>query len=435
MDELGAAFEDYRRAVYADGFSAKRSWPLNELLEFLKLASRYIKHSLAANWRDDGLFHSYNMLEFSSGDQRVGIRRLDEMLEGQVAALNSGMIGANKSLSLLTEMFNSKLFRADQRSFMLYPLRQLPGFLEKNVVPTEAVSQSPLLSAMIKVGNRSLIARDADGLHRFNGSFQNSGGVKQALARLAIDVRWKDLVAANGPAILRLYDEVFDHGSFTGRSRTMYGYEGIGCIYWHMVSKLLLAVQECFWRTVDQKVPAAEIDALADAYYRARAGLEYDKTAVEYGAFPMDPYSHTPLEGGARQPGMTGRVKEEILTRLGEWGLRVRSGEISFDPRLLRKRELLTEAISYSFVSLDGTKQSIDLESGTAAFTFCQVPIIYRAAQSGSPTNIRLWRSDGSTTLSESSMLDRRTSHEIFQRRGTIRQLEVLFSLTALRKD
>ena len=33
-------------------------------------------------------------------------------------------------------------------------------------------------------------------------------------------------------------------GRYTGRSGAMYGYEGLGCIYWHMVAKLLLAVQE-----------------------------------------------------------------------------------------------------------------------------------------------------------------------------------------------
>ncbi|MGD0462143.1 MAG: hypothetical protein ABSB74_06620 [Tepidisphaeraceae bacterium] len=435
MDELGAAFEEYRRVVYANGFSGKQSWRLREALEFLKLASRYIEHSLAANWRDDGLFHSYHMLDFSGGDHLASIRHLDEMLEGQVAILSSGMIDAGQSLSLLSEMFKSRLFRIDQRSFMLYPLKELPGFLEKNVVPAEAISRSPLLSALVKASDNSLIARDADGVYRFNGNFQNSGSVKQALSRLAVDRRWKDLVTAHGPAVLRLYDEVFDHDSFTGRSQAMYAYEGIGCIYWHMVSKLLLAVQECFWRAVDQKAPAAEIDALADAYYRVRAGLEYDKTASEYGAFPTDPYSHTPLEGGARQPGMTGRVKEEILTRLGEWGLRVRNGGICFDPRLLRKRELLTEPVCYSFVALDDTPRSIDLEPGMAAFTFCQVPVVYRAAQQNSATSIRLWRSDGSTMRVESQRLDPRISQEIFQRRGTVQQLEVEFNPATLRRD
>ena len=44
--------------------------------------------------------------------------------------------------------------------------------------------------------------------------------------------------------LLTIFEEVFNHKAFTGRSGTFFGYEGLGSIYWHMVSKLLLAVQE-----------------------------------------------------------------------------------------------------------------------------------------------------------------------------------------------
>jgi hypothetical protein len=318
---------------------------------------------------------------------------------------------------------------------MLYPVKRLPGFVDKNAVPAEAVTRSPLLSALVEAGECSILARDADGMYRFNGMFQNSGWVSRALSQLAADHRWERLVTAHGPAVLKLYDEVFAHDCFTGRSGAMYGFEGIGCIYWHMVSKLLLAVQECFWRAVDQKAPRAEINALADAYYRVRAGLEFNKTASEYGAFPMDPYSHTPLGGGARQPGMTGRVKEEILTRLGEWGLRVRGGQICFDPCLLRRRDLLAEPACYSYVALDGAARSIDLEPGMAAFTFCQVPILYRAADTSPEMSIRLSRSDGSTTRFDGSGLDPGISREIFLRRGAVERVDVRFDPAILRKD
>ena len=40
-------------------------------------------------------------------------------------------------------------------------------------------------------------------------------------------------------------------------------------------------------------------------------GFKKTESPAEYGAFPDDPYSHTPSFGGARQPGMTGQVKEE----------------------------------------------------------------------------------------------------------------------------
>jgi hypothetical protein len=436
MDDLGLVFENYRHGVYAKGFSsAKKSCRLEELLRLLKLALRFVDHSLAVNWRTDGLFHSYNMLDLPGGNHSAGIRHLHEMLEGQVAILSSGTMDAGHSLALLSEMFKGRLYRADQRSFMLYPMKELPGFLEKNIVPADAVRRSPLLSALIEAGENSIIARDADDTYRFNGSFQNRGWVKQALSRLASERRWEHLVSAHGPDVLKLYDDVFDHDSFTGRSGTMYAYEGIGCIYWHMVSKLLLAVQECFWQAADEKATNAEIDALADVYYRVRAGLEFNKTASEYGAFPTDPYSHTPLGGGARQPGMTGRVKEEILTRLGEWGLRVRGGSICFDPRLLRSGELLGEPARFSYVALDGSTRSIDLEPGMAAFTFCQVPVIYRATEQERATNIRVHRTDGSMIRFASDRLDTSVSKEIFQRRATTTRLEVRFNPGILRND
>jgi hypothetical protein len=85
---------------------------------------------------------------------------------------------------------------------------------------------------------------------------------------------------------------------------------------------------------------APELPALQAFYRRVRDGLGYRKSAAAYGAFPADPYSHTPGEGGAQQPGMTGQVKEEILTRWGELGLRLRDGRLHFQPVLLDATEL-----------------------------------------------------------------------------------------------
>jgi hypothetical protein len=85
---------------------------------------------------------------------------------------------------------------------------------------------------------------------------------------------------------------------------------------------------------------APELPALIAHYRRVREGLGYRKSAADWGAFPADPYSDTPGEGGAQQPGMTGQVKEEILTRWGELGLRVKRGRVHFDPILLDEAEL-----------------------------------------------------------------------------------------------
>jgi hypothetical protein len=180
-----------------------------------------------------------------------------------------------------------------------------------------------------------------------------------------------DLLAAGadlGSSVLALaeaYDRVLRHKEFAGRSGTMFGYEGLGCIYWHMVAKLLLAVQERVFEAADLAAP--QLAALKAHYRAVRDGLGYRKDAAAYGAFPADPYSHTPGEGGAQQPGMTGQVKEEILTRWGELGLRVAGGRVRFDPVLLDEVELP--------------------ESGALTFTWAQVPYAYRR---GPATRLRV---------------------------------------------
>ena len=54
-------------------------------------------------------------------------------------------------------------------------------------------------------------------------------------------------------ALCGIYESVFNHRQFTGRSGSMFKYEGLGSIYWHMVSKLLLAVNETYFRAWELK--------------------------------------------------------------------------------------------------------------------------------------------------------------------------------------
>ena len=68
----------------------------------------------------------------------IVIRRLYEMLEGQMAVLSSGALSARESAALLDALRSSRLYRADQNSYVLYPDRKLPGFFEKNNIPAEA---------------------------------------------------------------------------------------------------------------------------------------------------------------------------------------------------------------------------------------------------------------------------------------------------------
>ena len=93
-----------------------------------------------------------------------------------------------------------------------------------------------------------------------------------------------------------------------------------------------------------ERTPAAGLGLVRSAQRVANSGpvsvqvldgLGYCEDAATQGACPTDPYSHMPGEGGARQPRMTGHVKEEILIRWGEQGLRVQGGRVRFYPVLL----------------------------------------------------------------------------------------------------
>ena len=137
MDQLGAAATTYRTGVYRDGIpSTQVDLERQTLSEFLALAQTYIEHTLRVNRRPDGLAHSYNILRLH--DEGISVEHLYLMLEGQVALLSSGLLASEELLALLQNLRQSDLYRADQHSYMLYPNRHLPGFLQKNNVPTAA---------------------------------------------------------------------------------------------------------------------------------------------------------------------------------------------------------------------------------------------------------------------------------------------------------
>jgi hypothetical protein len=429
MDTLGGAGSAYRSTLYERGFSGARGEIDGASLgTFLELARSYLEHTLRANRRPDALYHAYNVLGLD-GD-RATIRRLDEMLEGQVAILSSGLLSASEAIDLLASLRRSRLYRADQHSYVLYPDRDLPGFLAKNRIPPERVRASALLTALVERGDARVVVRDENGDLRFHGGFRNAKSVRRALTGLGREDAWATLVAAEGEGVAALFEEVFDHASFTGRSGTFFAYEGLGSIYWHMVSKLLLAVQETYHRALEAGAPPEGVAALAAAYDDVRAGLGFHKTPAAFGAFPTDPYSHTPAHAGAQQPGMTGQVKEDVLARLGELGVEVQGGRLGFAPSLLWPSEFLDEPLE---VTVQGVGGPVDLalDRGTLAFTFCQVPVVYRLADGAAPMSVE--RRGGVVKTGAGAFLDGETSREVFERTGAVTRIEVAVPNAALR--
>ena len=419
--ELGQAASRYRQTVYQQElFSGTIDQPADQILAMLDDAEAAIDHCIGTNRRADGLYHAYNLLEL--GPEAADVDRLYPMLEGQVAALSTGAMTADEAVEVLEALFDSDMYCPIRNSFTLYPDRQLPGFLTKNLVRSEQIEAIPLLKRMLAAGDERIVLRDADGCYRFNASFTNAGDLRAQLVDLEADYG-HELDDARAP-LEELYETIFRHREFTGRSGTMFGFEGLGSIYWHMVSKLMLAIQENFFAAVERGGNQAVRRRLGEFYYRVREGIGFNKTPAEYGAFPTDPYSHTPRYAGAKQPGMTGQVKEEILCRFGELGVRVAHGAVTFQPDLLRAREFVTEAREFAYIDVDGNWQTISVPAEGLAFTWCQVPVIYRLGDDADE-GIIITRNDETQLQLPQLALPADESNAIFWRSGSIRQITV----------
>lgn len=417
---LGAASGDYRKHLYQGNFCLE-SGTVNrtEFLNFLETARRCVDASLLINKRDDHLFHSYNTLEVSKG--KMMIHPLYEMLEGQVAILSSRLLSGEETLKTLEALRSSTLFREDQNSYMLYPDRKLPSFLEKNNIDPVKYESLELLKKLILEDNCELVTCDNFGLLHFNGDFHNVRQVQVVLERLKSQPSYADMIEKEGEKIKSLFEETFDHQSYTGRSGTFFAFEGLGSIYWHMVSKLLLAVQENIFLAVDRKTSESLIDKLKAHYYDIRAGIGYNKSAAVYGAFPFDPYSHTPAGKGAKQPGMTGQVKEEVITRLAETGIRILEGKISIDETLIDENEFHREVVKWQVTGCNGNKQNITLSAGSFGATFCQTPYIVKK---GKEKSVTINFTDSSKESYKGTTVPEKISQTIYRRTGEVQLME-----------
>ena len=330
INAVGTAGEAYRTRVYQGISGEQTKLGLTELQAFLANALKAIDASIRANKREDGLYEAYNLIKFTQND--IEISHLYEMLEGQVAVLSSGLLSPEESVELLDKMAESALYRPDQMSYMLYPNRPRKTFLELNNLPEEAKSL-PVVQKYLG----SILKLDCDGGIHFDAKYRNANELPDDL---------KDL-----------YESVFNHHAFTGRSGTFYKYEGLGCIYWHMVSKLLLAVGEVIQRS-DMMTETAK--RLVTHYQLIRLGIGSHKSPDQYGAFPFDAYSHTPSMSGAQQPGLTGQVKEDIISRWFELGIEVEGGQVVIHPRMINPDDFHNNKLTFSYCGVTFTYEIVN---------------------------------------------------------------------------
>ena len=420
--QLGSAFSHYREKIYKNGFSGKQKVKIQKVVNFLDLTTDWLSETIRSN-KNNNLFHAYNIIRTERKHSTAFVDNLYPMLEGQVAVLSSGVLSSDESIELLKALFNSKMYRSDQNSFMLYPENDVISFMDKNIIPNDLVNQNKLLSKMVTDENTDIIDVDVKGRYRFNPDFKNSFDLCEALEKLKNDDLHEINVGEQKEKILDIFEIVFEHRFFTGRSGTMFAYEGIGSIYWHMVSKLLLAVQEIFFKGVSKEEDTITLKIIGGLYYKIRSGLSSTKTPEQYGAFPFDPYSHTPKNAGAQQPGMTGQVKEEIITRMGELGCFIDNGQLEFNPKLLRRSEFLTEKRDFTFINIYKQKIHATVDKNQLAFTYCQVPVIYNL--NDTEWQIEFQLNDGSNENIKGRKISKRVSEHIFKRTGNVRRIRL----------
>jgi hypothetical protein len=396
LDDL-ARVADAHRARVADGVGPSVARvAVDTVRSLLVVARRHVGASVVAAVREDGLVHSYDLVSFPDGE-RAEVAHLGPMLEGQVAALTAPSTGPQRAVAIVDALFSSRLYRPDQRSFVLYPAARPPAFLDRNTIPADLVAAHPVLERLVGAGRGAVLQRDGDGGLHVRAGLSNAVALEEALQRTDLDD--DERAEVHG-----VYEQVFQHHAFTGRSSGMYGYEGLGSVYWHMVSKLLLAVQEQHRDAVVSGEGQEVVARLAQAYRRVRDGLGFRKDPGTFGAVPTDCYSHTPAHAGAQQPGMTGQVKEAILARLAELGLHLRDGGLELLEPLLPAQELFP--------------------AGERAYgcTVCGVPVRVVAADRDV---VRVEHADGSVDERPGSRLDREACAALFGRTGEVVAVEL----------
>ncbi len=363
----GEAASRYREQVYAGKWAPQvpldASSLRGQVAALLEVFGQVIREQQGQN----GLYHAYNLVAF--GKNRIRVTHLYPMLEGQVALLETGLLSPVAAASLLDTLRHSSLYEERQQSYLLYPNRQLPEFMQRNRLSDADIRQLPALWSRLQDGDTTILKPGAAGSWHFHPDFRNDQLLQERLAGSGLPKQEQE-------SVLELYEAAFHHASFTGRSGTFYGYEGLGSIYWHMVSELLVAVQGALLQARTTAAEEAVIAALAHYYRYIREGIGANKSPEVYGAFPVDPYSHTPGGRGARQPGMTGQVKEDVIARFRELGVVLHKGMVSFRPVGLEAAAWLTEATAWQLPGTEGSK-SMTLPPQSLAFTLMTIPVVY----------------------------------------------------------
>jgi len=169
------------------------------------------------------------------------------MLEGQVSILSSGILSDEEALTLLESLRQSPLYIESQNSYILYPEKKLPAFLQKNRITSKQLSDLRLPTTLDKAKDKSLFVKDRTGIYHFSGGIHNDRDVRRVLERLQQYPALKDIVEEEGEKIIDLFESVFHHSEFTGRSSTFFSYEGFEVFTGTWYPSCCWPLRKLFW--------------------------------------------------------------------------------------------------------------------------------------------------------------------------------------------
>ncbi len=372
LDKMGEAFSNYRKKVYNDNFSEKITLSEKDIVQFIDEAIKLVDYTILLNKKD--VFVSYNLLK-----DDFTFEPMKPMLEGQSAAIAGGFLNAEEVCNLIDAM-KKDLYDEDEKYHTLYPVNKTTRFFDKNNIDKK-FDEIP-----------NIIEKDKNGNLHFNAQIAS----EEILLKKCTDAK---LSSDKTKEIIAEFENVFTHKKFNGRSDRMYKFEGIGCVYWHQNAKFALGVLETAQKSFDE---TKDIEKIYKAYNDILQGFIYRKTPLQCKAIPIEPYSHTSFNKKSEQPGMTGQVKESVIMRRGELGVKVKDASIVFES---------------AFLHSDEFNEADEIE-----FYVCGVPCKYK--KSGEK-GIKVFTDSDVLSFAEYA-ISKDISREIFMRSEKVKFVEIL---------
>ena len=192
-------------------------------------------------------------------------------------------VDARRGGGLLGSLRQSDLYRADQHSRILIPIRALPGFGKEQRAARWQVAGSAWRRAG-RAQRALVLVQPRERRLPLNGAFRNAADAARVLDELHQELallRWSPPNATSS----WIFGGDLNHASFYRSPGTFYAFEGLGSVYWHMVSKLLLVAGMRYQQAVSEGADAVNYPGPGSRLLRHSPGISFNKSPAVYGRF------------------------------------------------------------------------------------------------------------------------------------------------------